>query len=233
MLVCRVPPTALAVWRAYSAPVLAGNSTALPGPELVEMDLDDSVLWARSRSGDADAFTALFRRHAKAMYNYCFRRIGDWSAAAEALSVVFLEAWRRREKELPPGMVLPWLYGIATNVLRNQSRSECRFRAALTRVPEALPEEFSEEADERLDDERRMKRALDVLAQLRRREQEVFVLCAWFGLSYEDAALALDIPVGTVRSRLSRARKRLRELGLVCGHEQRRTATAQEALNHD
>jgi RNA polymerase sigma-70 factor (ECF subfamily) len=62
-----------------------------------------------------------------------------------------------------------------------------------------------------------MRHALNLLAQLPRREQDVFVLCAWAELSYEDAAIALDIPIGTVRSRLSRARQHLRELaGASC-----------------
>jgi RNA polymerase sigma-70 factor (ECF subfamily) len=199
--------------------------------KLEAMELDDSILWARSRAGDPDAFTVLFKRHAKAIYNYSFRRVGDWSAAEDMVSLVFLEAWRRRDKELPADKVLPWLYGIATNVVRNRSRAERRFRAALARVPEALPEQnFSEEVEARLDDERRVTRALDLLAQLPRREQDVFALCAWFELSYEDAGLALDVPVGTVRSRLSRAREHLRELDPDCGHEQSTTATVREAL---
>jgi RNA polymerase sigma-70 factor (ECF subfamily) len=195
------------------------------------MELGDSVLWARSRAGDADAFAVLFERHAKTIYNYCFRRIGNWGAAEDLLSLVFLEAWRRRDKDLPPGKVLPWLYGIATNVIHNRRRSERRFRAALARVPAVTDEpDFGEETDARLDDERQMKGALDLLAQLAPREQDVFVLCAWSGLSYEDAALALDIPVGTVRSRLSRARGHLRELDPGGGHEQSGTPNIEEAL---
>lgn len=184
------------------------------------MEPSDASLWARSRAGDADAFGLLFERHAKAIYNYCFRRLGDWSSAEDMLSVVFLEAWRRRDKELPEDKVLPWLYGIATNVVRNRRRSERRFAAALRRMPQPQPEEdFSERADERLDDEAQMRRALGLLTQLPRHEQEVFALCGWMELSYEDAALALKIPVGTVRSRLSRARQRLRELEPASGHE--------------
>ena len=101
------------------------------------MEPDDSILWARSRAGDADAFGLLFERHAKAIYNYCFRRLGDWAAAEDMLSIVFLEAWRRRDKELPPDKVLPWLYGIATNVVRNRRRSERRLprRCAGSRSP--------------------------------------------------------------------------------------------------
>lgn len=65
-----------------------------------------------------------------------------------------------------------------------------------------------------------MRAALGLPASLPRREQDIFVLCTWQGLSYEDAALALGIPVGTVRSRLSRARARLRELSAAGGHEE-------------
>jgi RNA polymerase sigma factor (sigma-70 family) len=207
------------------------NLLALVGHEASEVQLDDSTLWARSRAGDADAFTALFRRHARPLYNYCFRRLGNWTAAEDALSIVFLEAWRRRDKELPPDKVLPWLYGVAVNVLRNRRRSERRFRAALARVPEPQPEaDFSEQAEERLDDERQMKQALSMLSQLPRAEQDVFVLCAWFDLSYADAGFALGIPVGTVRSRLSRARQHLRELDPAAGHEQDGTATVREVF---
>lgn len=184
------------------------------------MEPSDAVLWARSRSGDADAFGLLFDRHARAIYNYCFRRVGDWATAEDLLSIVFLEAWRRRDKQLPPDMVLPWLYGIATNVVRNRRRSERRHAAALRRVPPLEPEQdFAEEAAERADDERRMADALRLLAALPRREQDIVALCAWAELSYDEAAAALGIPVGTVRSRLSRARARLRELDRSSGHE--------------
>jgi RNA polymerase sigma factor (sigma-70 family) len=178
----------------------------------------DSTLWARSRTGDADAFGELFRRHAKDIYNYCFRRLADRGAAEDALSIVFLEAWRRRDQRLPPDKVLPWLYGIATNVVRNSRRSERRYAAALRRMPAPDPGS-SPPADELIADVRHMRRLLELIAALPRRDQDVFALCAWEELSYEDAATALGIPVGTVRSRLSRARRRLRELDAASGHE--------------
>jgi RNA polymerase sigma-70 factor (ECF subfamily) len=195
------------------------------------MEPSDADLWTRSRAGDRDAFGALFERHAKLIYNYCFRRVGSWATAEDLLSLVFLEAWRRRGKDLPPDKVLPWLYGIATNVVRSQRRSERRFAAALRRVRAPEPEpDFSEESDERVDDEWQLQGALELLRRLPRREQDVFALCAWMDLSYEDAALALGVPVGTVRSRLSRARARLRELDPGFGHEQGESPTTfQEA----
>jgi RNA polymerase sigma-70 factor (ECF subfamily) len=189
------------------------------------------VLWSRSRAGDADAFGLLFERHAKAVYNFCFRRVGDWAVAEDLLSIVFLEAWRHRDKELPPDKVLPWLYGIATNVVRNRRRSERRFAAALSRVPKPDSEpSLGELSDVRIDDERQMGRVLALVRRLPKHEQDVFALCVWSELSYEDAALALAVPIGTVRSRLSRARARLRELDPAFGHEEGERATVQEAL---
>jgi RNA polymerase sigma-70 factor (ECF subfamily) len=195
-----------------------------------EVEPSDAELWARSRAGDPDAFGALFERHATLIFNYCFRRIGNRETAREMLQVVFLETWRRRDKELPPDKVLPWLYGIATNVVRNQRRSERRFAAALRRLPAAGVEpDFADNAAEHLDYERQAQRAINLLHKLPKREQEVFVLCAAMEVSYEDAAFALDIPIGTVRSRLSSARARLGELNSDSGHEQGESANAQEA----
>jgi RNA polymerase sigma-70 factor (ECF subfamily) len=98
-------------------------------------------------------------------------------------------------------------------------------------VPKPDPEtSFEDGSDERIDDDKLMARAIELLGRLPRREQEVFALCAWSELSYEDAAVALRIPVGTVRSRLSRARARLRELEPVVGHEGARMQVVEEAL---
>jgi RNA polymerase sigma factor (sigma-70 family) len=195
------------------------------------MEPSDSVLWSRSCDGDRESFGLLFERHAKVIYNYCFRRVGDWAAAEDLLSVVFLEAWRRRDKELEPGKLLPWLFGIATNVIRNRRRAERRFAAALRRMPQPQPEPgFGDLADARLDAEQMMHKLLALIGQLPQHERDVFVLCSWMELSYEDTAFALDIPIGTVRSRLSRARLRLWELDPAFGHEKDRTPTVQEAL---
>lgn len=173
----------------------------------------------------------LFERHARPIYNFCFRRVGNWDAAEDLVSIVFLEAWRRHDTPLPRGKELPWLFGIATNVVRNRRRAERRHAAALKRVPLPSPDpSFADDSDQRVDDEELMGRALGLVARLPRREQEVFALCAWSELSYEDAAIALRIPVGTVRSRLSRARARLQELDPGIGHERDRMQVIKGAV---
>jgi RNA polymerase sigma-70 factor (ECF subfamily) len=183
-------------------------------------ELTDAALWQRAAAGETDAFGTIFERHATTVYNYCFRRTGDWSQAEELTALVFLEAWRRRTQvELERKDALPWLLGVATNVIRNLRRSQRRHRAALERLPRERVADFAADVDERLDDERQMQAVLRALAKLPRADQDVLALCVWEDLTYEQAAVALHVPVGTVRSRLSRARARLRELTSNPGHE--------------
>jgi RNA polymerase sigma-70 factor (ECF subfamily) len=182
-------------------------------------DLTDAALWQRAAAGNTDAFGTIFERHATTVYNYCFRRTGDWAQAEELTAIVFLEAWRRRTQVvLERDDAIPWLLGVATNVLRNLRRSQRRHRAALERLPRERVADFAGDVDDRLDDERRMRAALRALEKLPRPDQDVLALCVWEELTYEEASLALGVPVGTVRSRLSRARGRLRELSANHGH---------------
>jgi len=168
-------------------------------------------LWAAVAGGDADAFGLLFEQHARSIYNYCFRRTANGARAEDLTSIVFLECWRRRDIALDPESVLPWLFGIATNVCRNERRSRARHRAALDRLPAPSPTpDIAEDSLDRLEDERRMRTLLSLVSCLPKREQDVLALCVWTGLSYADAAVALEIPIGTVRSRLARARARLK-----------------------
>ncbi|HEY3501828.1 MAG TPA: CU044_5270 family protein [Actinocatenispora sp.] len=91
---------------------------------------------ARIRAGDRASFGAVFDEHASAVHRYAVRVTGDWAGAEDVVSVTFLEAWRLRGRLRPDGgSVLPWLYGIATNVLRNRARSARRHTAAGTPDP--------------------------------------------------------------------------------------------------
>jgi RNA polymerase sigma-70 factor (ECF subfamily) len=186
-------------------------------------EISDRTLWAQARAGDTAAFGTLFERHAGRIYNYCFRRTADWALAEDLTSATFLIAWKsHRRGPLQAESAEPLLYGIATNVLRNRRRSVKRAREALGRLPLSRAEEpdFAEETTMRLDDRRAMRRLLAVFSRLPRREQDVIALCDWSGLSYEETAEALGLPIGTVRSRLSRGRRRLRELASGGGPEE-------------
>ena len=134
--------------------------------------------------------------------------------AEDLTSVVFLEAWRkRRHVRLYGDSMLPWLLAVANNCLRNAERSRRRYHRLLAKLPrsEDIPA-LDVQTSKRVDNETAVRQLLHVLRQLSTEDQEVIALCDWSGLSYEEAATALNIPVGTVKSRLSRARNRLRAL---------------------
>lgn len=168
---------------------------------------------ARLSAGEPAAFGELFDEHASAIYRHAARMTGDRTAAEDVVSLTFLEAWRLRGKLRADETGLrPWLFGVATNVLRNQARAARRHRAAMARLPprEPIPD-FTDELVDRLADADRVAAARAALEDLSDADREVILLCVWAGLDYGGTAQALGIPVGTVRSRLSRARARLRE----------------------
>lgn len=95
-------------------------------------EVTDSELWDRAVGGEPECFGVVFERHARSVYNHCFRRTANWADAEELTSAVFVEAWRRRRDIRPEGdSARPWLLGVANNLLRNHRRSLGRYRAAL------------------------------------------------------------------------------------------------------
>ncbi|GAA2229989.1 hypothetical protein GCM10010232_15340 [Streptomyces amakusaensis] len=188
---------------------LTGTHTADGAVQNVE-----SLMRNRFRRGDPVALGELYDEHAQVLYRYALRVTGDWAEAEDIVSATFLEAWRGREKLHPDGGTpRPWLLGIATNIIRRNARSRRRHEIALARVPErgSVPD-FADDLVTHLADAEQLRAAHTALARLRRRDREVFTLVVWAGLDYAAAADALGVPIGTVRSRLSRARARLREL---------------------
>ncbi|HLR83932.1 MAG TPA: sigma-70 family RNA polymerase sigma factor [Nocardioidaceae bacterium] len=174
----------------------------------------DDRLAARLRRGDSDAMAEIYDRYADRIYNFCFRRTASWSAAEDAMSSAFLEAWKVRRKATSyDGSLLPWLCTVADNVCRNAMRGQRRQRALAEKL--RLVENVHDHADAvaaRVDDERRMAQLVDAIGRLGKRDRQILMLVAWDGLTYRQAAQALGIPVGTVRSRAARARRRLTEL---------------------
>jgi len=168
------------------------------------------------QSSDADLidndFGALFDRHAVAVYRYLARRIGV-TAADDLLAQTFLVAFERRsnyDRARPDAR--PWLYGIATNLLRRHLREEVRqYRAwARTGIDPVVAEGHADRVADRVDASAWSGNLATALARLKAPDRDVLLLFAWGSLSYEEIAQALDIPVGTVRSRLHRARAAVR-----------------------
>jgi RNA polymerase sigma-70 factor (ECF subfamily) len=171
-------------------------------------------------SADAIRHVRLWDEHAQRIYRYCFRRTADRELAEDLTSVVFLEAWRRRDKaQLGADTELPWLYGVAANVVRNQWRKQRRYRAALARLPRPRDEaDLAQDAIDHLADQEQMRLVVARLQALPQIEQDVLTLCAWEDLTPKEAAVALGVPESTVRTRLHRARKRLRLPDSADGH---------------
>jgi RNA polymerase sigma factor (sigma-70 family) len=154
--------------------------------------------------GRPEAFETIFDRHFDAVWRYLARRVGS-NRADDLASATFVIAFeRRRGFREATSSARPWLFGIATNVLRNDLRSEQRALNAIARV--ASEAGRTETGDALLE-------AIDLpalLAALDADQRDVLLLYAWEGLSYREMAVALEVPVGTIRSRLARARARLR-----------------------
>jgi RNA polymerase sigma-70 factor (ECF subfamily) len=154
-------------------------------------------------------FSTIFERHFAAIQRYLARRVGS-ARADDLASQTFVVAFERRTSfndDVASGRA--WLFGIATNLMRNEARSERRLLAAVARLGADSAGDLQEDVERtlaRVDASREVDRIAGVLADLDRDQRDVLLLHAWGDLSYEEIARALSIPVGTVRSRLSRAR---------------------------
>lgn len=154
-----------------------------------------------------DDYHTIFRKPVEIFY----RLDGSGSMDGNGGWTGVRDAWRTHERAAQPDeALLPWLYAIATNVLRNHQRSERRGRAAISRLDPPADAAPADEVLERMSDDERVRAALSRLAQFPQSHQDIFWLVTWEGLGYEQVAQALGCPVGTVRSRLSRVRQALR-----------------------
>lgn len=188
-------------------------STRPPGTD-PPADPTDAVLLAGTRTD----FGAIFDRHAAEIYRYCARRVGTESVD-DAVADTFAIAYERRGRFDPSRpSALPWLYGIATNVLRRYRTAEARYRKLVRLGGETPAEGAADRAVARVDADTAVRALAGELDRISRRQRDVLYLYA-AGLTYADIATALDIPMGTVMSRLNRARTRLRaallELGIT------------------
>ena len=176
----------------------------------------DKEIVERSRSGPA-IFGELYDRHAPDIYRYAARRAGDF-AAEDVMAETFLIAFEARAGfDGPAEAVRPWLFGIATNLLRRHHRAEARMLRALARNGgRGHTADGLDAIDARVDaagDRSRIGAALAALAPI---DREAILLYAWADLTYDGIATATGVPIGTVRSRINRARRKLRaDLGFA------------------
>ena len=160
------------------------------------------------------AFGVIFDRHGSTLLRFLARRV-DPAEAEDLLGEVFRIAFERRSAfEQDRDSARPWLYGIAANVVAKHHRSEARRFQAMARVSarRMLDEDPAERAVAAADAGAQWAQVMDAIGTLPEAERQVLLLFAWEELSYDEIALALGVPVGTVRSRLSRGRARLAAL---------------------
>ncbi|MFJ8488139.1 RNA polymerase sigma factor [Streptomyces sp. NPDC094038] len=185
-----------------------------PGTGTRDEDREDSDARVIARSRDEpERFAVLFDRHADAVHRYAARRLGP-ETAEDLMAETFVTAFQRRHTyDLARADARPWLFGIATNLVGRQRRAEARRFRALSRLPEPVEHEepVADRAVARAGATGVRRELAAALGGLSARHRDVVLLVAWAGLDYEEAAEALGVPVGTVRSRLHRARSRLRE----------------------
>lgn len=176
----------------------------------VEVDTADEVLWKSACVGDGAAFETVFRRHADLVHTQCARRTGSYDTADDLVSLVFLQAWKKRDTvRFVDGSLLPWLLVVASNTVRNHLRTNRRYTALMGRISDSERDD-PDGPEDRLDAEALAPRLAEALSALNEAEQALVSLCDLSEYSQRQAAELLGIPIGTAKSRLSRAHRKLR-----------------------
>lgn len=176
---------------------------------------EDERLLRALVAGSHDAFEQIFDAHADFVFNVALRRSGSTTESEDILAEVFAEMWRQREKlESRYGSLKPWLAGTAANLTRRHWRSTERRRRALIRLQtrsDQTSEDLADEAVAKIEDARRVHRLRAALMDLPADQYTVLTLSVWEELSHQEIAETLGVAVGTVKSRLSRARRKIEQ----------------------
>ena len=171
----------------------------------MESVLSDVDCLARSLR-EPRAFESIFDRHFDAVYHYLYRRVGP-DLADELAAETFTLAFERRSSCRARGSSLPWLLGIATNLVRRRFRGEQRRLRAYRRSDTDRSVVYDDDAVARVDGSSLRARLAGALGAMRPRERDALLLYALADLTYEEIALALEVPVGTVGTWLHRSRE--------------------------
>jgi RNA polymerase sigma factor (sigma-70 family) len=177
-------------------------------------------------------FALIFDRHFGAIHSYARRRVGK-STAEEIASQTFLVAFDRRATyDASRAGARPWLFGIATNLIHEKRRQEERQFRAYARAVDVSQADHLEGAENRADAVRLRPQLAASLVALPKEEADPLLLFALAELSYEEVADALELPVGTVKSRLHRARGRIREQLRLPRTSREETPIANSEVDH-
>ncbi len=181
-------------------------------------EIDEAALWSSAIRGDPRAFGVVFDRHRDRVFGQALRLMRSPHDAEDVTALVFLEAWRKRDTvRVVDGSIVGWLLVTTNFVVRNLVRTMRRYRDAMaqlapTSTTGTWADDHADAVGERLDRSVRDRRVRDAFARLSRADQDVITLCVLEEFTTGQTAAALDIPVGTVKSRLSRAKRRLAAL---------------------
>ena len=172
---------------------------------------DGELLFRLSR-GDEPAYRKLHDRHQAAVYRLALVLMRSTWDAEEVAATAFFELWKKRDKvRVVDGSVLPWLLATTSFVAKNSQRSSRRYQRLLNRIPhDGNVPDHADEVAHAMDTLRISGDVRDALLKLPARDAGVLVLCVIHELPMYEAAVALGIPEGTVKSRLSRVKARLR-----------------------
>jgi RNA polymerase sigma factor (sigma-70 family) len=177
-------------------------------------DETDATLWLRGLEGDGEAVAVIFDRHERRLFRAALRDAATSHDAEDVVATVFLELWRLRSKvRLVDDSLLPWLLVTTANVSRNATRSLRRHRNLLAKLPPDPP--ATDAADVALDNIsalQRERRIAAALLDLRPADRQILLLTAVEGLTLAESAAALSVSVDAAKARLTRARRRARDL---------------------
>jgi len=188
----------------------SSNTDVSPDNEVIERSVDEPAV-----------FETVYARHARSVYRYVAQRLGD-HAADDVMSETFLVAFDRRSTyDVTVQNARPWLLGIATRLMRKNARVEAiAWKGMSADLAAQIAPDFIEQAGARIDAERLARRLRKALRRLPAADRDTLLLYAWGDLDYAAIAQAMQVPIGTVRSRLSRARRKLRRAAALTSIEQ-------------
>jgi RNA polymerase sigma factor (sigma-70 family) len=178
---------------------------------MLPTEVSDAAIIERSLR-EPEGFAAVFHRYYAPIHGFASQRLGP-ALADDVAAETFLIAFDRRERyDLSRTDARPWLYGIASNLISRHHRAEVRQYRALARTGtgQTITESHADRVVTRLDAEAHRGPLMAALAKISDGDRDVLLLVAWAELTSEEAGEALGIPAGTARSRLHRARKKLR-----------------------